>query len=90
LFTTTIPPGDSTETTTVDAPGILAVSCPIHSWMSAYVVPVRHPYAAVTDALGEARLSQVPAGSHDLLLWHETLGTVTRKLGSGPSPASSQ
>lgn len=80
LFTTTIPSGDSTETTTVDAPGILAVTCPIHAWMSAYVVAVRHPYVAVTDALGEARLSQVPAGSHDLVLWHEMLGSASRSV----------
>jgi hypothetical protein len=80
LFTTTIPTGDVTETTTVDAPGILAVTCPIHAWMSAYIIAVRHPYVGVTAPDGAARLVQVPAGAHDLLLWHEKLGSVTRKL----------
>lgn len=80
LFTTTIPSGESAETTTVDAPGILAVTCPIHAWMSAYVIAARHPYVAVTDALGEARLAQVPAGSHDLVLWHEALGSHSRSV----------
>ena len=79
LFTVTIPSGEKAETTAVEFPGILSVTCPIHSWMQAWLIGARHPYVAVTDAGGAARLDRVPAGSHDVVFWHERLGTAVRK-----------
>jgi hypothetical protein len=80
LFSVTIPSGETAETTTVDHPGILSVSCPIHAWMSAWLIGARHPYVAVTDAAGAARLAQVPAGTHDVVFWHQRLGSVSRSV----------
>jgi hypothetical protein len=36
----------------------------------AYVVVPPHPYAAITDDLGEARLNGVPVGRYELKIWH--------------------
>ena len=38
----------------------MKVKCDVHEWMSAYLVPVTHPYVAVTDARGEFEIGQVP------------------------------
>jgi hypothetical protein len=80
LFTVTIPSGESVETTTIDAPCILSVTCPIHAWMQGWIIAVRHPYVAVTGDQGAARLDQVPVGAHDLVFWHEQLGTASRTV----------
>lgn len=39
----------------------MKVKCDVHEWMSAYLVPVTHPYVAVTDAKGEFEIGQVPS-----------------------------
>lgn len=80
LYSVIIPSGETTETNVVETSGILEVTCPMHSWMRAWVIAVRHPYAALTGDGGEARLDLVPAGPHDLVFWHERLGTATRHV----------
>ena len=37
------------------ATDVVKVKCDVHEWMSAYLVPVTHPYVAVTDAKGGVR-----------------------------------
>jgi hypothetical protein len=76
LYMATIASGDTARTTRVETPGILDVSCPIHPWMRAWIVATRHPYVAVTGASGEARIDRVPAGTHEVVLWHEQLGSA--------------
>lgn len=51
-------------------PGIISVNCDVHMWMNAYVFSVRHPYYAVTDETGAFELPDVPAGEHEVALWH--------------------
>jgi hypothetical protein len=60
----------------------LAVSCDYHSWMKAYQLPVDHPYAAVTDENGMFTISDLPAGKHSFVVWHEAAdgGFVERKF----------
>jgi hypothetical protein len=35
-----------------------------------------HPYFGVTDELGDTRILDVPAGEHDISVWHESLGRL--------------
>lgn len=49
-----------------------SVTCDFHAWMKAYHMPVDHPYAAVTDADGNFQINDVPAGSHEFVVWHES------------------
>jgi plastocyanin len=53
-----------------DKPGEVILGCNIHDHMLAYVYVVETPWFAKTDKEGQARIDGVPAGEHDLHLWH--------------------
>lgn len=55
-----------------DKPGVVALGCNIHDWMSAYIYVVDSPFAALTDAQGLASLS-LPAGQYAVHVWHPRL-----------------
>lgn len=59
---------------------MLRVRCDIHSWMTAYVGVVPHPYFAVSDRGGRFRVANVPAGRHTIRAWHERYGVQTRTV----------
>jgi hypothetical protein len=50
--------------------------------MTAYQLPIDHPYAAVTDENGQFTIPDLPTGKHSFILWHEAAdgGFVERKL----------
>jgi hypothetical protein len=75
-----IPPGGNTfyvpgKSENEPAP----VSCSIHPWMKAWLLPLDDSYAAVTTTQGTFEISNLPAGV-DLVVqaWHEKTG---KKLG---------
>ena len=47
------------------------VGCDIHSWMTAYHLPLDHPFAAVSAADGTFEIKDLPAGKHEFKVWHE-------------------
>ena len=55
--------------------GVLKLSCEAgHSWMSGFIAVFPHRFFAVTDQRGHFRLEGVPAGEHELEIWHEPRG----------------
>lgn len=54
--------------------GVITVKCDAHEWMLSYVYVAKHPYSVVTAADGSFTLSDVPAGSYKVKIWHEKLG----------------
>ena len=38
--------------------------------MKAYILPLDHPYGAVTNANGEFLIDKIPVGAHKLAIWH--------------------
>jgi hypothetical protein len=49
------------------------VSCSIHPWMSAYILPRKNGYFAVTDEEGRFEIANLPAGEPiELQVWHES------------------
>ena len=54
------------------------VGCDVHPWMSAYHVTLDHPYAAVTGKDGKFTIADLPAGTHEFIVWHEKKGTVEK------------
>ena len=54
-----------------DTPGIVPVSCDIHSHMSAYILVFSHPFFAVTDDDGKYSIGSVPPGTYTLVVWSE-------------------
>ena len=61
-------------------PGVVKIICEVHPWMSAYIVVTEHPYYSVTDVYGEYLITDIPAGSYRLKVWHETLGTQEKPV----------
>ena len=61
-------------------PETIAVTCSRHPWMRAWIVVAEHPYYAVTDDTGSFTIGDVPAGSYQLKVWHETLGETARDV----------
>ena len=46
----------------------------------AFVFVFAHPYFDVTDGQGRYRIDGVPAGTHALVLWNETIEPETRQV----------
>jgi plastocyanin len=61
-------------------PEVIKVTCDAHNWMHGWFVVTDNPYYAVTDAKGAFKLTDVPAGTYDVKVWHETLGESTQKV----------
>jgi plastocyanin len=64
----------------LDKPEIVKVTCDVHPWMVAWIAVVPHPWVAVTDESGRARIEQVPAGRRTVEVWHEVLGRQTKDV----------
>lgn len=56
----------------LEATGLLRVGCSTHQWMRGWIV-VTDEVAAVTGRDGRFILPDVPAGTYQLRIWHETL-----------------
>ena len=63
-----------------DEDAMLRLKCDIHSWMTAFIGVVNHPYFAVTTATGEFEIRDVPAGTHPVRVWHESYGELTQSV----------
>jgi hypothetical protein len=64
---------DETRVVHFDKAGVVDLGCNIHDNMLAYIVVVDTPYAAQTNALGEAVVRGVPAGTRGVRVWHPYL-----------------
>ncbi len=56
------------------------VICDVHSWMSAWIVVIGHPYHVLSASDGSYALDEVPPGNYTLTVWHETLGTQEHEV----------
>lgn len=68
---------------TFHAPEIVPIRCDVHSQMSAYIAVVPNRFFARPDASGAYRIEYVPAGTYELVGWHEKYGTVTSEITVG-------
>lgn len=64
----------------IEKPEAINVKCDVHGWMSGWLVATESPYVAVTDNSGGFKLTDVPAGSYTVEVWHETLGKTSQKV----------
>ena len=51
--------------------GMVNVQCDVHFWMSSWIWVTDNPYVAVTNADGSYSISGLPAGTYNLVMWHE-------------------
>lgn len=68
-----------TETTKVfdKAEFMFAFKCDVHPWMLAWGAVMAHPFFSVTGQDGKFTISNLPAGTYEIEVWHEKLGTKT-------------
>jgi plastocyanin len=67
-------------TVKIDKPEAINVKCDVHGWMSGWLFAADNPYVIVTDNNGSFKLTDVPAGTYNLEVWHETLGKTSQKV----------
>ncbi|MFQ5603977.1 MAG: carboxypeptidase regulatory-like domain-containing protein [bacterium] len=73
------PPGDF-KSVKYNKPGKVVLLCNVHPEMSAYIIVLKNPYFALTDADGKYVISNVPEGTYRLSTWHKNLATSTVEL----------
>ena len=61
---------DESRSVRFDKVGVVALGCNIHDQMSAFVVVVDTPFAAKTDASGQAVLRGLPGDQARVEVWH--------------------
>jgi len=62
--------GKSPSEVVFDKSGVVTLGCNIHDWMVGYVVIVPPPHFGKTDATGNVRLRDLPAGAYEVRAWH--------------------
>lgn len=92
-------PGKS-ETVRFDKPGMVELRCDVHAEMIAYIMVMKNPYFAVTDAKGRFKIpgqtgtggvTNLPPGKYVIRTWHEKLKTKKQTITvSGEKPVSVQ
>ncbi|MBS0266165.1 MAG: carboxypeptidase regulatory-like domain-containing protein [Planctomycetes bacterium] len=58
----------------------MGIFCDLHMFMSAYFLPLDHPYVAITDKTGNFRIDSLPTGKHRFCIWHERPGFLEKNL----------
>jgi hypothetical protein len=59
------------------------LTCDIHPWMKAYVMPFNHPFFAVTGEDGSFEIKGVPAGAQKIVIWQGAIGYVNKERAQG-------
>ena len=49
-------------------------------WKMTYLLPLDHPFAAVTDKQGRFSIDGLPPGTHTFQIWHERTGWLEKSL----------
>lgn len=75
----TVPAGSRLERPMPEAETV-KVTCDMHTWMGAWLVVTDATHWTVTAADGSFRLEGLPPGTHEVKLWHETLGSRTASV----------
>ncbi len=55
------------------------IACNYHPWESAYILPLDHPYVAITGEDGSFTIPKLPAGELEFQIWHERIGYLDTK-----------
>jgi len=71
-------------TKTFDKPEqMVKIVCDVHPWMNGFVGVMSHPYFDTTGKEGVFELSNLPAGTYEVVAWQERLGEQVQKVTVG-------
>jgi hypothetical protein len=87
-FNLAMPSKDQRVARQMKKPGLVAVRCDVHDWMSAYVWVVDAPFA-VTGEDGSFAIANLPPGTYEVSAWHERLGERKASVTVPPAGAAS-
>ena len=79
LFNVALPLPGIKITKPVAGPGVVRLNCNTHPWMRGWIV-VTEEAAAVSGSDGSFTLTNVPAGTFELRVWHEALKGAPRNV----------
>ncbi len=71
---------DEMKHITFDQPGRVDVFCAIHKNMNCIILVLENPFFAQTDSRGRYTISDVPAGTYQLKVWHERMPPQTKEI----------
>ena len=54
----------------------MKVECDAHDFMHSFVYVAKNPYYSVVDENGQFEITDVPAGTYDIMVWHGLLGEI--------------
>jgi len=61
----------------------IPLNCDIHPWMKGHIMVFDHPFFTVTGEDGSFVITGVPAGTQNIVVWHEKVGYVTENAIKG-------
>lgn len=79
LFNVAVPVPGINISKQLNGTGLVRLVCNTHPWMRGYII-VTEEIAAVTGGDGSFKLADVPAGTYELRVWHETLTATPQKV----------
>jgi hypothetical protein len=79
LFNVAVPVPGIKISKPVTGPGLVRVVCNTHPWMRGYVI-VTDQAAALSGGDGRYTIADVPAGTYELRVWHESLKGPSQKV----------
>ncbi|MDQ7071784.1 MAG: hypothetical protein Q9M48_13800 [Rhodobacterales bacterium] len=54
----------------------MKVECDAHDFMHSFVYVAKNPYFSVVDETGAFSISDIPAGTYEVMMWHGALGEI--------------
>jgi plastocyanin len=79
LFNVALPIAGLTVTKPIGAAGNVRLVCNTHPWMRGWVI-VTDEAAAISGADGRFSLENIPPGTYELRIWHESLKSAPQKI----------
>ncbi len=76
----TYPKGAVRSYTFKNTPCAATILCNVHPEMAAYIVVLQNPYFSVSTKDGKYKITDIPAGTYTLKVWHEKLKPATKEI----------
>jgi len=61
-------------------PGLLHLTCEVHTWTNAWIWVFDQPYFAMTGRDGSFTIDSIPPGEYKLHAWHPRLGSIEERI----------